>query len=63
MICYAGFKRSWEEMNRAVTPPPRTAPTHPPPVKKKRPVCSGCVENQPNQQAHFGFPGGCLNYD
>ena len=52
-------KRTREQMSRSVTPPPRKEAENPPKVVK----CQGCVEDQPNQQAHFGFPGGCLNFE
>ena len=38
----------------------RTNMMKPPPIVRKKPrVCQGCVDNQPNQQAHMGGTG-CL---
>ena len=29
-------------------------------IEQIKPTCSGCQEQQPNQEAHMGY-GGCLN--
>jgi hypothetical protein len=42
------------------TPPRKATFTQkPPPIVRKKAKCQGCIENQPNQQAHMGG-NGCL---
>ena len=56
------INKTLTKIHKVETANSKIAPTKAEPLQaaEERPTCSGCREDQPNQQAHMG-PGGCLD--